>query len=86
MQSSLGFPILTWLVFLPIIGMLLVLLVPLGKDERNREVSHIIMRWITVVITFIQLILAIVIYLNYNKGLPGVNDASTFQFVERLTW
>lgn len=86
MQSSLGFPILTWITFLPIIGLLLILLVPAGKDERSREISHLIMRWITVGITFIQLIFAIIIYLNYNKGLIGVNDVTSFQFVEKLTW
>lgn len=86
MQSSVGFPILTWITFIPIIGLLLVLLVPVGKDEKSRQVSYLIMRWITVVITFIQLLMAIVIYLNYNKGLPGFNEISSFQFVERWTW
>jgi NADH-quinone oxidoreductase subunit M len=62
------------------------LLVPVGKDEKSREVSHIIMRWITVGITFIQLIFAIIIFINYNRALTGVNDVSTFQFVERMTW
>lgn len=86
MQSSVGFPILTWITFIPIIGLLLVLLVPVGKDEKSRQVSYLIMRWITVVITFTQLLMAIVIYLNYNKGLPGFNEISSFQFVERWTW
>lgn len=86
MQSSLGFPILTWITFLPIIGILLVLLVPVAKDDKSREISYIIMRWITLGITFIQLILAFVIYFNYNKSLVGFNDISTFQFIERWTW
>lgn len=86
MQSNLGFPILTWITFLPIIGLLLVLIVPVGKDEKSRQVSYVIMRWITVVVTFIQLLLAIVIFLNYNKSFTGFNEISTFQFLERWTW
>ncbi|MGQ9819092.1 MAG: complex I subunit 4 family protein [Candidatus Kapaibacteriales bacterium] len=86
MQNNLGFPILTWITFLPILGLLLVLLVPVGKDEKSRQVSYLIMRWITVVITFIQLLLAVVIYINYNKGLAGFNELSSFQFIERWTW
>jgi NADH-quinone oxidoreductase subunit M len=33
-----------------------------------------------------QLILAVIIYLNYNPAMAGVNDLKTFQFVEKLSW
>ncbi|MCX7879102.1 MAG: NADH-quinone oxidoreductase subunit M [Ignavibacteria bacterium] len=86
MQSNLGFPILTLITFLPIVGMLLVLLVPVFKSKEGRELSHTIMRWITVVFTFFQVILAVLLYINFDKTLPGVNDISSFQFVEKITW
>lgn len=78
--------ITTWITFLPILGMILVLLVPTGKDERSKEVSKNLFRWITVIITGIQLILAIVIFFQYNPQLIGVTDPHSFQFTKKLTW
>lgn len=86
MQDTIGFPILTWLTFLPILGMIFILLVPSGKDEGSKQVSNTIIRWIAVVVTFIQLILAIVVMFAYNNSLSGVNELSSFQFVEKIPW
>lgn len=81
-----NFPILTWITFLPLLGMLIILLIPSGKDEKGQELSKTIIRWIAAGVTFIQLILALVIFFNYNKGLTGVNDPASFQFVEKISW
>jgi NADH-quinone oxidoreductase subunit M len=86
MEGTFNFPILSWITFLPIIGIIIVLLVPNGKDEKGKELSKKIIRWVSVAITFLQLILAVIIYLNYNTGLTGVNDLKTFQFVENVSW
>jgi NADH-quinone oxidoreductase subunit M len=86
MSGTITFPILTWITFLPIIGILIILLIPSGKDEKSQEKAKAIIRWVSVGITFLQLILAITIYLNFNPALPGVNDISTFQFVEKVSW
>lgn len=86
MQGSIGFPILTWITFLPILGMIITWLIPAGKDERSKEVSNMLIRWTTVFVTFIQLILAVIIFLNYHNGMTGVNDVNGFQFVERVSW
>lgn len=86
MQDTIGFPILTWLTFLPILGMIFILLVPSGKDEGSKQVSNTIMRWITVLVTFIQLVLAIIVMFAYNNTLSGVNELQSFQFVEKIPW
>ena len=86
MQGSVGFPILTWITFLPILGMLITWLIPSGKDERSKEVSNMLIRWTTVIVTFIQLILAVIIFLNYNNTMTGINQLEGFQFVEKVSW
>lgn len=86
MQDTIGFPILTWLTFLPILGMIFILLVPSGRDEGSKQVSNTIIRWIAVVVTFIQLVLAIIVMFAYNNTLSGVNELSSFQFVEKIPW
>lgn len=83
---SFNFPILSWITFLPIIGMIAILLIPTGKDENAKKRSHLIFRWTTVATTFIQLILAVIIYMNYNPAMKGITDVNTFQFVEKFTW
>lgn len=81
-----NFPILTWITFLPLAGMLAVLLVPKGKDEQGQELSKTIIRWIAAGTTFLQLVLAIVLYFSYDTTLAGVNDLKSFQFVEKVSW
>lgn len=85
-SNTFGSSILTWITFLPILGMVLLLLIPAGKDERGKLISNNMLRWGTVLFTFIQLILAVVIFINYNNGMTGINKVEGFQFVEKLTW
>ncbi|MDX9789790.1 MAG: NADH-quinone oxidoreductase subunit M [Candidatus Kapabacteria bacterium] len=84
--NILGVGILTWITFLPIIGMIAILAIPSGKDEASRAKSLNYFRYITLFVTFIQLVLSLILYSNFNFSLPGINDASTMQFVERFTW
>lgn len=86
MFDILGVGPLTWITFLPIIGMLLLLLIPTGRDERSKEVSKTMFRWVTVITTFLQLVLAIVIYFNFDNNMAGVNTQAGMQFVERIPW
>jgi NADH-quinone oxidoreductase subunit M len=85
-STTFGSSILTWITFLPIIGMILLAIVPTGKDDRSKEVSALIFRWGTVFVTFVQLILAIIIFLNFDKGFAGVNTLEGFQFIEKVPW
>lgn len=86
MLEILGAGPLTWITFLPILGMAIILLIPSGKDEASKAVSNQLFRWGTVLFTFLQLILAIWIFLNFDKTLAGVNNIEGMQFVERVRW
>ena len=74
----LGIGILTWIVFIPVIGMIIVLLVPKSLTKS--------IKYISLVFPIIQLVLSVVIWMNYDNSLPGVNTLEGFQFVEKFTW
>jgi len=73
-----NFPILSFLTFLPILGMIVVLFLP-KKQELSIKVT-------TLVITGLQLLLSIILILNFNYSAGGINDASSFQFIEKFRW
>jgi NADH-quinone oxidoreductase subunit M len=73
-----GIGILTWITFIPIVGMVIVLALP--KEQRE------LMKWVSAGVTFLQLILAVIIYLKFDRGMAGINTAEGMQFVERATW
>ncbi len=85
-STTFGSSILTWITFLPILGMIILLLIPSGKDDKSKAASKNLFRWTTVIVTFIQLILAVVIFLNFNADLSGINKIEGFQFIEKFTW
>ena len=70
--------ILSWITFLPIVGMVVVLLLP--KNNKNA------MRWTSLAFTVLQVVLAGVIFMNFNKSMAGINNADTMQFKELFTW
>ncbi len=72
------FPILTTLTFLPILGMIIVLLL---NKERTAAI-----RAVSVAITGLQVVFAAVLIMMFNSSMPGINQADTMQFVERLPW
>jgi NADH-quinone oxidoreductase subunit M len=74
----LGIGWLSWITFLPIIGMILVLLIP--KEARSA------MKWTAVGVTFLQVVLAAMIYANFNYTLGGINSQEGMQFVEKAKW
>lgn len=76
--SILGVGVLTWLTFLPVIGMMIVLVTP--KESRDA------IRWTSLVFTFLQIVLAIAMVLKFDRGLAGINSVEGMQFVERATW
>ena len=86
MFSFLGLGPLTLITFIPLIGIIAMLLIPKGKDEITQNKSTNYYRWITVGFTFIQLIMALAIYSGFDWSMPGVNDESTLQFVEKYRW
>lgn len=73
-----GIGILTWIVFLPIVGMIIVLLLP----DKNKTA----IRYTAAVITGLQVLLAGIIFAIFDRTQFGVNDAESFQFVEQFSW
>ena len=86
MFSFLGLGPLSLITFLPLIGMIVILLIPAGKNEDEKQKSTNLYRWITVAFTFIQLLIAIGIYINFDWTLPGVTNEASMQFVEKVRW
>ena len=64
--------ILSWLIFIPIIGMGVVLALPAQK--------HNWIRWTSVVATVVQLILAILLLIKFDRS------GDSFQFLEKYEW
>ncbi len=85
-MEILGIGILTWITFLPIIGMIAILAIPSRKDENGISGSLNIYRYITLGATFLQLVLAVVIFAGFNPGMAGINNSESMQLVERATW
>ena len=51
--------LLTWMIFIPLIGTILVLLIPRGQDNT--------VRWITFAVTLIPLLIAVSLFINYEQ-------------------
>ena len=73
-----GIGILTWIVFLPIVGMLIVLLIPGGNKNA--------IRWTAAGVTGLQLLLAVLLLGLFDRAALGINDPGSFQFVEQFDW
>jgi len=72
------FPILTLITFLPILGMIVVLLLP---KERTRAIQTT-----AAIVTGVQVLLALLIWAWFDNGMAGINSIAGMQFVERLPW
>ena len=73
-----GLGILTWITFVPILGALVILALP--KEQRD------LMKWVAAFAAFLQLVLAVVIFLKFDRSLAGINTVEGMQFVERARW
>ncbi|MCL4548758.1 MAG: NADH-quinone oxidoreductase subunit M [Bacteroidetes bacterium] len=73
-----GFPILSLITFLPILGMFIILALP---KEQPKNVKYL-----TLAITAIQVVLAIILLANYNYSAAGIYDEKSFQFIEKFRW
>ncbi|MGB2867140.1 MAG: NADH-quinone oxidoreductase subunit M [Bacteroidota bacterium] len=74
----LGIGVLTWITFLPILGMIAVLMIPKGNDNA--------VKWTSAVATFLQLVLAVLIFMRFDHGLAGINSQEGMQFVDKAHW
>lgn len=73
-----NFPILSLITFLPILGMIIIMFLP--------KTQSLAIKSTTLIVTGIQVIFALLILLNYNFGLGGINQVDGFQFVEKWRW
>ncbi len=73
-----NFPILSFLTFLPILGMIIILFIP-KKQVLSIKVT-------TLVMTGLQVILSIILLMNFNYSAGGINDPNSFQFIEKFRW
>jgi len=73
-----GFPILTFVTFLPIIGMILILFIPKENEQA--------IKLTTLGATLGQLLLSIILLSSFNSSLTGIFQESSFQFVEKFRW
>jgi NADH-quinone oxidoreductase subunit M len=76
--SLFGIGILSWITFLPVLAMVIVLLLP--KDNPRA------IRWTSLGATLIQVVLAAVIALSFDRSLAGITQQGQMQFVERASW
>ncbi|MDH4069674.1 MAG: NADH-quinone oxidoreductase subunit M [Ignavibacteria bacterium] len=77
-MEFLGIGILTWITFLPVVGIVLVLMIP--KYQRDT------MRWTSLGITAVQLFLSLILLSAFDKGMAGINSEAGMQFVEKASW
>lgn len=77
-HQFLGIGYLSWITFLPILGMIILLLIPRANTNA--------MKWTALVATSLQLIFAALIWMNFKAAFTGINDPNGFQFVERTRW
>lgn len=69
---------LTLITFIPVVGMILILLTP--------KKNLLAIKTIAAVATFVSFVLASYLWMNFDYGLSGINNESTFQFVEHFSW
>jgi NADH-quinone oxidoreductase subunit M len=74
----LGIGILSWLVFLPVLGMILIMFVPKSSEKY--------IKYVAVAFTSLLVILAAVSLNYYDATKAGVNSLAGFQFIEKFTW
>ena len=76
--------ILTLLIFLPLLASLMMLFVPLLKQQKNNGLY----RWIALIASGIQLVLVSILYLNFDPSLslPQSNISNPTDYVVQLPW
>jgi len=73
-----GFPILSLITFLPVLGMFLILF--MKKEQPNS------IKYLTLGITALQVVLAVILLVNYNYASGGIYEEKSFQFIEKFRW
>lgn len=67
--------ILSWVVFIPLIGVPFLWLVPKEKAK-----------WVALIAVIVDFVVAMPLFINFDKALKGVTTVGEMQFVERADW
>lgn len=70
--------LLTAMTFIPLFGMLLVVLVPRGKDS--------LVKWVALGVAFVPMVLAIHLYMNFDRNVTVASGNYGLQFVQHAVW
>ncbi|WKZ70752.1 MAG: NADH-quinone oxidoreductase subunit M [Melioribacteraceae bacterium] len=73
-----GFPILSLITFLPVIGMIIILALPKEKT--------LWVKYTALAATGLQVVLAVILLGNYDYSAAGVFQEESFQFIEKFRW
>jgi NADH-quinone oxidoreductase subunit M len=73
-----GFPILSLITFIPVIGMIIVLALPKEKT--------LLIKYTSLAATGLQVILAVILLGGYDYSAGGIFQESSFQFIEKFRW
>ena len=72
MTNSVGFPILSTLIFLPVAGAALLLLIDRGKEE--------LIKWVSLGVSIITFLVSLLLFTNFDK------TTHLMQFTEKRAW
>ena len=72
MNNSLGFPILSTLIFLPVAGAALLLLINRSKED--------LIKWVSLGVSIITFMVSLLLFTNFDK------TTHLMQFTERHAW
>ncbi len=70
--------LLTAMIFLPLLGGLLILFLPSGKET--------LYRWVALAVSLVPLALSVVLYLQYNRNFSQESGNYGLQFIHHLVW
>ena len=73
-----GIGILSWITFLPVVGMVIVLMLPKEKKDW--------LRWTALVVAALQVVLGAFLFMRFDRSLGGINTESGMQFLEKFSW
>ena len=73
-----GIGILSWVTFLPVLGMVIVLALP--KERRD------VIRWTSLAVAAVQVVLAVMLFLRFDRSFAGINTEAGMQFLEKGRW
>jgi len=78
LRASLDPPLLSWLVFFPLLGIPLLFFVPAGREN--------VMRFVTLAVTLVPLGLAVRLALGFDPTITAESGNYGLQFVEHVAW